>query len=165
MFHVKRPGQSAARDLRFLDGSAPPAALGFGRRAGLNQKPVPHPRALLQAADSKSLNMEATRLDRRRAAEPVRRTMFYAPTQSCWPCGGDSGAHWKRDKVRIPGVMFHVKQTSKITAAARPIPPPACHSDAPTRSCCQRRIFALESSSRSFNRKTVFISSVGIGRL
>ena len=116
-------------------------------------------RGLMQIADLKSRNMAATRLGRRRAAEPVRRTMFYAPTQSCWPCGGDSGAHWKRDKVRIPGVMFHVKQTSKITAAARPIPPPACHSDAPTRSCCQRRIFALESSSRSSSRKTVLMTN------
>ena len=94
----------------FLYGNASPAAQVWKGRAGLNQKPVPHPRALLQAADSKSLNMEATRLDRRRAAEPVRRTMFYAPTQSCWPCGGDSGAHWKRDKVRTSGLMFHVKQ-------------------------------------------------------
>ena len=99
--------------IEFLYGNASPAAQGWKGRAGLNQKPVPNPRALLQAADSKSLNMEATRLDRRRAAEPVRRTMFYAPTQSCRPCGGDSGAHWKRDKVRIPGMMFHVKQSSE----------------------------------------------------
>ena len=52
-----------------------------------------------------------------------------------------------------------MKHFSEIPAAARPVPPLRCHSDAPTQLCCQRRIFALESSSRSFSRKTVFIPS------
>ncbi|MBQ3954710.1 MAG: hypothetical protein II680_02385, partial [Clostridia bacterium] len=60
-------------------------------------------RGLMQIADLTSRNMAATRLDRRRAAEPVRRTSSAAS-------GGDSGAHWKRDNVRVFGVMFHVKQ-------------------------------------------------------
>ena len=60
-------------------------------------------------------------------------------------------------KTRGLGVMFHVKQFlflpvfhgkqscfSVRQAAARPISSSRCHSDAPTQSCCQRRIFALD---------------------
>jgi len=71
------------RDLCFLYGSA---SLGWKVRAFLYRKPVHSPRALLQIADLTSRNMAATRLDRRRAVEPVRRIN---PAAS----GGDSGAH------------------------------------------------------------------------
>ena len=52
-----------------------------------------------------------------------------------------------------------MKHFSEITAAVRHIPSSRCHSDAPTQSCCQRRIFALERSSRSSSRKTVLMTS------
>ena len=51
--------------------------------------------------------------------------------------------------------MFHVEQScfSVRSDTDHPISPPACHSER------QRRIFALERTSRSFSRKTVFITS------
>ena len=93
-------------------------------------------------------------------------TMSDAPTQSCWPCGRDSGAHSALSRFRVSGseslssrgsritrlfgLLFHVKHSSDISAAARPVSPPRCHSDAPTQSCaptqlcCQRRISQLQ---------------------
>ena len=45
-----------------------------------------------------------------------------------------------RDDVSRETILgFSVRQ-----AAARPVSPPLCHSDAPTQSYCQRRIFALD---------------------
>ncbi len=155
-------------DERFLDGSAP---LGIGRRAVLYRKPVHSLRALMQIANRTSRTWRQPRAVCVRAVKPVRRT-------SSAGFAGDSGAHSALSRVCAAGsdclssrgsrksmglgVMFHVKQFlflpvfhgkqscfSVRQAAARPVPPPACHSDvptqscAPTRSCCQRRISQL----------------------
>ena len=84
--------------------------------------------------------------------EIVRMVLFGRPNGFCLERAGFCAA----EPLRALSVKL---------AAARPIPTSHCHSDAPTQSCaptqlcCQRRIFALKSASRSYSRKTVLIQA------
>ena len=137
----------------FFYGSAPPASQGWMGRAIVQ----PGNEGGLRGSDQIQAGRAGTWSQPGLIAE-VRlkhaQTMSDAPTQSCWP-SAEIQARMERGQSAEEDAMFHVKQflflpiahvnhSSEITDAAHFIPPPACHSDAPTRSCCQRRISQLQ---------------------
>ena len=118
MFHVKRTGQSAVRDLRFLDGSAP---LEWKGRAVFQ----PEHRAVF----AHCFELQTERAGTWRQPGLIADVQLkHAQNKFCGLRQNFRRA-LKRDRVRVIGIMFHVKQASEISADARPVPPPRCHSE------------------------------------
>ena len=82
----------------FLNGSAPPAAHGFGRRAFLYRKSVRCLRALLQIANRTSGTWRQPRAVCGRAAETC--------ADKSAASGGVSGAHWAQGRARLNRELF-----------------------------------------------------------
>ena len=99
----------ALRPLRWDSGDAPSFSRGMGRSSRVGSD-----------SSRTSRNMEPTRLDRRRAAEPMRGT-------SPRPRGGDSGAHWTGTMSGLFSRMFHVKQGKTVLLATSRFQLPTPH--------------------------------------